>query len=158
MNDNVALLATIEAVDTRLEEANERYREALETGALLSLMKIGLYAQHYLDERVTHVVLEHSDQGPFLTLAGAVDADGNDLYGLSVDEWMTPEEDLEQAVRDKRDQWDAFQEQADAGAAWNLDERCESAWSPWLTDHDAPQKYLLDIRVTPNDIAKELNS
>lgn len=111
-----------------LDRANEEYRRGLETGTVMSVFLIAATARNMLAPEVTHVVLEWSDQGSFLTLYGALDADGEDLY-------EDPEDEA----------WEAFNEEADTSFAWNLGESSESAWMPFMTKAKRNDQFLLNV-------------
>ena len=111
-----------------LDRANEEYRRGLETGTVMSVFLLASTARNMLSAEVTHLRLEWSDQGSFLTLAGAQDADGVDLY----EDYDDPE-------------WEAFNDEADTSFAWNLGENSESAWKPFVTDGEHRGTYLLDV-------------
>jgi hypothetical protein len=111
-----------------LEKANEEYRRGLETGSVMSVFLLATTARSMLVPEVTHLVLEWSDQGPFLTLNGALDAAGESLY-----------EDFEER------QWEEFNEEADTSFAWNLGESSEFTWGVFLTERDRRGQYLLAV-------------
>jgi hypothetical protein len=126
-NDEVA-----SAAQALLDQANEMYRKGKEVGTVMSVLLIATTARSMLAPEVKYVGLDHSDQGDFLSLAGALTADKEDLHP-----------DFEDEV------WDAFTEEAESSFAWNLDLDDRALWGqyllkqpregtgwPWLLDVD----------------------
>ena len=115
-----------------LDRANEEYRRGLETGAVMSVFLLAVTARNMLSPDVTHVVLEWSDQGDFLSLQGAVNAAGEDVYEDHEDE-----------------EWEAYSEEAETSFAWNLGENCASSWQPFVNGSGSRRnQYLLDVDAT----------
>lgn len=137
MKDLEAIAVTAQGI---LDRANEEYRRGLENGAIMSVLLIATTARNMLSPEVTHIVLEWSDQGDFLTLTGARNAAGEDVY-----------EDHE------ADEWEAYDEEAETSFAWNLGENCASAWQPFVTDDPARRnQYLLEVDATIAQIGSTL--
>jgi hypothetical protein len=127
------------AAQATLDRANEEYRRGLETGTVMSVFLLATTARNMLTEKVAYLVLEWSDQGSFLTLAGARDAEGADLY----DDYDDPE-------------WEAFNDEADTSFAWNLGESSESAWKPYVSGATRPDQFLLPVDAVIESIGKTL--
>jgi hypothetical protein len=122
-----------------LDRANEEYRRGLETGTVMSVFLLAATARNMLAPEVAYLVLEWSDQGSFLTLAGAQDAEGQDLY-----------EDFDDEV------WETFNDEADTSFAWNLGENSESAWKPYVSGATRGDRFLLPVDAVIASIGKTL--
>jgi hypothetical protein len=133
-------LATMEnAAQANLDRANEEYRRGLETGTVMSVFLLAATARNMLVPQVAYLELEWSDQGSFLTLVGAQDAEGNDLY-----------EDHEDP------EWEAYNDEADTSFAWNLGESSESAWKPYVSGATRRDRFLLPVDAVIESIGKTL--
>ena len=132
MNDEMFNTAQL-----RLDQANERYREAKNDGTILSILLIALSARNLLDPQVKYVVLDYSDQGDFLTLHDAWDAEENPLYEYGYGE------DTDDP---RTQQWETFSDEADSAYAWNLGRDDSYAWGDYLTQIDAERERLEPYR------------
>lgn len=124
----------VNSAQTLLDQANEMYRKGKEQGTVMSVLLIATTARQLLDPAAKYVALDYSDQGDFLTLAGALDADKTDLYPDYEDE-----------------AWETFSEEAETSFAWNLDTDDRFQWEQYLMPakpdgvRAGGPPYLLDI-------------
>ena len=124
----------VNSAQTLLDQANEMYRKGKDQGTVMSVLLIATSARQMLAPEVKYVALDYSDQGNFLSLWGALNAEKVDLYEDA--------EDME---------WETFSDEAESSFAWNLDTEDRHLWQQYLTPAEPSgvraggPSYLLDV-------------